>query len=166
MATVTRWVATKEQLKSALKERADTIVITDKGLATSVRITMSVKKSALVMVAGAGAVVAANAWNPVGWVGAAGLAGTLSTLGGGALASGVAAGGVSGTAVLIAAIGAMTVLGSLLLVMHNEYEIEAKGNGFASSKNAAGATAEGASASNANKASGSFEFALKKRSQA
>jgi predicted phage tail protein len=142
---ISRTVNTKEGLKAALKEKADTIIITDQDLARKVRLAKGAKKGVVIATLAAGGVIAANAWNPVGWLGAAG---------GTALAAGLSG---AGAGVAIAAIVALTFLGTCFMVMYNDYELDTSGNGNASSTNSA--SAENATASNSN--SGGFGFNVK-----
>lgn len=149
MAEITRRVATKEQLKSALKERADVIVITDVGLARNVRIAKGAKKGIVIGVLAGAGIAAANAWNPVGWAGAG-------------IAAGLTAAGAS---VAVTAILALTFLGSLFMIMYNDYEAEGKAGGKAGVKStiASGGEKGAPSASIDKSASGDFSFKLTRR---
>ena len=119
-------VRTKEELKKALEQRVDRIIIMDDGLAKRSKSVKSVKKAVVVAVAAGAGVAALNWWNPLGWgVGAATAGAVIGTH---ALAAGAAAtaGGVSG-GVAIAGIIALAYLGTLLLVMYNDYDLEMGG---------------------------------------
>lgn len=149
MTGITRRVATKEQLKAALKERADVIVITDEGLARNVRLAKGVRKGVVVGVLAGVGIVATNAWNPVGWAGAG-------------ITAGITAAGAS---VAITAILALTFLGSLFMIMYNDYEAEGKAGGKVGLKSTVASSdgKEMPSASLNKSASGNFEFKLTRR---
>jgi len=149
MKGITRIVATKEQLKAALKERADIIVITEEGLARNVKAAKGVKKAVVVGILAGTGIAATNAWNPVGWAGIG-------------IAAGITAAGAS---VAITAILALTFLGSLFMIMYNDYEAEGKAGGKARAKSTVSSTdgKEMPSASLDKSASGEFEFKLFRR---
>lgn len=149
MTGITRRVATKEQLKAALQERADVILITDESLARNVRLAKGVKKGAVAGVLAGAGIVATNAWNPVGWAGAG-------------IAAGITAAGAS---VAITAILALTFLGSLFMIMYNDYEAEGKIGGKVGVKSKVSSSdgKESPSASLDKSASGDFEFKLFRR---
>lgn len=62
----TRFVGKAKELKSALNDKADSIVITDRKLALAVRVIKSVTYTKLALIAGGAGVAAASFWNPVG----------------------------------------------------------------------------------------------------
>lgn len=118
----TRIVSTTKELKKALDDKIDHIVISDHKLALGVRVIKAISYKKLAMIAGGAGLVVASIWNPVGWLGAAagGVAGV------GIVASGVAAAGITtGTAAVIISVSAMIAgLGLAALVMHMDYEFE------------------------------------------
>ena len=137
MTGITRRVANKDQLKSALLDKADVIVITNEQLARNVRLAKHAKKGvAIAVMAGAG-VAAANWWNPVGWAGAGAVGLSTATY---AIASGGAVGLSTGaTVVSVTGIIALAGLGTLFMVMYNDYEMEGKAGASAGMKSNAGA---------------------------
>ncbi|WP_338919262.1 hypothetical protein V0M98_17760 [Pseudomonas silesiensis] len=122
-------VRTKEELKTALEQRVDRIIIMDDGLAKRIRGVKAAKKAVVVAVATGVGVTALNWWNPLGWGAGAATAGAVIGTHAFAAATGAAAtaGGVSGGAVAITGIIAMAYLGTLLLVMYNDYDLEMGG---------------------------------------
>lgn len=149
MAGGVRRVANLSEFRAALKDGVDEIVITDASLARNVKIAKGVKKGfAVAALAGAG-VVAVNAWNPAGWA-VAGIASGLSA---------------AGASVAITAIVALAGLGTVFMVMYNDYELETKGKGMArASANATTGSGDMAPSTSVNKsAGGGFEFKLTRR---
>lgn len=123
-----RYVSTTKELKKALDDKVDWIVITDKKLAFATKVIKKIGYKTLAGIAGVAGVAAFAAWNPIGWgAGAgAGIGGTVAVSYAVAAAGGAAAAGISGGTV--AAIGivtaALTVLGLSALVMHKDYHLD------------------------------------------
>jgi hypothetical protein len=124
----TRLVTNTKELKKALNEKVDNIVITDRKLAVVVRVIKSVSYTKLALIAGGAGVAAASFWNPAGLVsgsiaGASGL--TVFAI----AAGGVGVAGISGgtAAVAVAAIGTVGLLGLAAMVMHKDYALEIDG---------------------------------------
>lgn len=138
----TRLVSTTKELKKALDDKVDSIVITDSKLATSVRVINKIPLKTLSAIAVGSGVVVANSWNPLGWIGA-GIGGAASA---GIVAAAVGAAGITaGTAVVAtAAIAVIGGLGLAALVMHNKYDLD---TGFALGGSANEGKKTGASAS-------------------
>jgi len=99
-------VNSKDELKCALEQEVQQIIITNPRLASSIRTVKAASKVALVAAIGGVGVAATNFWNPVGW---------------GAGVFGVVAGGSTLTAVLALGIGA-----TLIYAIYNGYSIKAK----------------------------------------
>jgi len=126
-----RYVGSAKELKKALNDNADYIVITDKKLAFAVRVIKSVTYAKLAIVATGAGVAAVGFWNPAGWgagaataVTASGLVASGITAVGGAAA--VSAAGITGgtAAVIVACISVLGVLGLAALVMHKDYDLD------------------------------------------
>lgn len=149
----TRIVSTTKELKKALDDKVDHIVISDHKLALGVRVIKAISYKKLAMIAGGASLVAASIWNPVGWLGAAagGAAGV------GIVASAVAAAGITtGTAAVIISVSAMIAgLGLAALVMHMDYEFEMD-------TSASGAASQGKDAASV-KGKAGFKAGLKRR---
>ncbi|WP_065758323.1 hypothetical protein [Pseudomonas defluvii] len=143
-----RVVTTKEDLKKALKDRVEVIHIAAPDLARHVKTVKSAKKGTAIACATVLGIGVASAWNPLGW-GIAGAAGLTAAM------SGATAG------VLIAAITALTFLGTLYLVMVKDYELETNGDFSGKQKNTLGGS-EGAGASTTQQGKGSFSLTLRK----
>lgn len=138
----TRLVSTAKELKKALEDKVDNIVITDSKLATSVRVINKIPLKTLSAIAVGSGVVVANGWNPLGWIGV-GVGGVASA---GIVAAAVGAAGITaGTAVVAtAAIVVIGGLGLAVVVMRNQYDLDA---GFSLGSNASEGKKTGASAS-------------------
>lgn len=118
----TRLVGNSKELKKALNDKVDNIVITDRKLAIVVRVIKAVTYTRLVLIAGGAGVAAASFWNPAGLisggiVGASGLA-VFATAAGAVGAAGISGGAA---AVAVAAIATVGMLGMAALVMHKDY---------------------------------------------
>lgn len=124
----TRFVGNAKELKSALNDKADNIVITDRKLALAVRVIKSVTYTKLALIAGGAGVAAASFWNPVGAI-SGGVAGASGLVAFGAAAGAVGATGISGgaAAVAVAAIATVGVLGLAAMVMHKDYALSIDG---------------------------------------
>ena len=135
-------MSTTKELKKALDDKVDSIVITDSKLATSVRVINKIPLKTLSGIAVGSGVVVANGWNPLGWIGA-GIGGVASA---GIVAAAVGAAGITaGTAVVAtAAIAVIGGLGLAAMVMHNKYDLD---TGFALGGSASEGKKTGASAS-------------------
>lgn len=126
-----RIVGSAKDLKKALDDRVDSIVITDRKLAFAVRVIKATKFKYLAVALGAGGAAAIGFWNPAGWLSGAtaGATGaTALTLGVTAVGgtSAATAAGISGgvAAVLISVVIVLGVLGLAALVMHKDYYCE------------------------------------------
>ncbi|HEJ2784869.1 TPA: hypothetical protein SL223_002454 [Pseudomonas aeruginosa] len=125
-----RDVGNAKELKKALNDKTDHIVITDKKLAFAVRVIKSITYAKLAIVATGAGVAAVGFWNPAGWGAGAATAVTASgvvasgfTAVGGAAAS--AAGITGGTAtVIVASISVVGVLGLAALTMNKDYAFD------------------------------------------
>ena len=125
-----RYVGNAKELKKALNDKTDHIVITDKKLAFAVRVIKSITYAKLAIVATGAGVAAVGFWNPAGWGAGAATAVTASgvvasgfTAVGGAAAS--AAGITGGTAtVIVASISVVGVLGLAALTMNKDYAFD------------------------------------------
>ncbi len=126
-----RYVGNAKELKKALNDKADHIVITDKKLAFAVRVIKSITYAKLAIVATGAGVAAVGFWNPAGWGAGAATAVTASgfvasgftAVGGAAAAS--AAGITGGTAtVIVASVSVVGVLGLAALAMHKDYSLD------------------------------------------
>lgn len=123
-----RYVSTAKELKKALDDKVDWIVITDKKLAFAAKVIKKVGYKTLAGIAVMTGVAAVAAWNPVGWsAGAAtGTVGAVAFTSAIASVGGVGAAGISGGTA--AAIGVVAVviggLGLSALVMHKDYSLE------------------------------------------
>lgn len=103
----TVFVSTKAELKKALEDKAQEILITDLALANYVMVVMSASKVAIgAAVAGMG-IASFNMWNPIGW-GVAGLTAATS-------------------ATLVAAIVALGISAILIWVLWNDYDFSFEG---------------------------------------
>lgn len=124
----TRFVGNAKELKSALNDKADSIVITDRKLALAVRVIKSVTYTKLALIAGGAGVAAASFWNPVGAI-FGGVAGASGLVAFGAAAGAVGATGISGgaAAVAVAALATVGVLGLAAMVMHKDYALSIDG---------------------------------------
>ncbi|MGC4009359.1 MAG: hypothetical protein QM805_10425 [Pseudomonas sp.] len=124
----TRFVGNAKELKSALNDKTDNIVITDRKLALAVRVIKSVTYTKLVLIAGGAGVAAASFWSPVGIV-SGGVAGASGLAAFGAAAGTLGAAGISGgtAAVAVAAIATVGVLGLAAMVMHKDYALTLDG---------------------------------------
>lgn len=124
----TRFVGNAKELKSALNDKVDNIVITDRKLALAVRVIKSVTYTKLALIAGGAGVAAASFWNPVGIV-SGGVAGAGGLAAFAAAAGTVGAAGISGgvAAVAVAAIATVGVLGLAAMVMHKDYALTIDG---------------------------------------
>lgn len=166
MTGTTKRVATQAELKEALRGRADVIIITNKKLAQHVKLAKHAKKGVVLAVLAAGGVAAANWWNPIGWGAGAGAVGigTASYL----VAGGAATAGLSTGATIVSVTGilALAGLGTLFMVMYNDYEMEGKAGAKAGMKSSAGTGEGGSGPSMDNSAGGKFEFKLTKRHNA
>lgn len=125
-----RYVGNAKELKKALNDKTDHIVITDKKLAFAVRVIKSITYAKLAIVATGAGVAAVGFWNPAGWGAGAATAVTASgvvasgfTAVGGAAAS---AAGITGStaAVIIACISVLGVLGLAALAMNKDYAFD------------------------------------------
>lgn len=119
-----RFVKTTSELKRALNDKVDTIVITDYKLGKTVQVIKAVKYAGLAIIAGGGAIAAASSWNPAGWL-SGGVAGAAGVAVFASAASTVGAVGISGgvAALGVAAIVAVATLGTAALVMHKDYKL-------------------------------------------
>jgi len=126
-----RYVGNAKELKKALNDKTDHIVITDKKLAFAVRVIKSITYAKLAIVATGAGVAAVGFWNPAGWGAGAATAVTAS----GVVASGLAAAGgaaaasaagITGStaAVIIACISVLGVLGLAALAMNKDYAFD------------------------------------------
>ncbi|GLZ27641.1 TPA: hypothetical protein MXU26_004832 [Pseudomonas aeruginosa] len=126
-----RYVGNAKELKKALNDKTEHIVITDKKLAFAVRVIKSITYAKLAIVATGAGVAAVGFWNPAGWGAGAATAVTAS----GVVASGLAAAGgaaaasaagiTGGTAaVIVASISVLGVLGLAALAMHKDYALD------------------------------------------
>jgi len=108
-----RYVSTREQLKSAIDDKVDYIVITDSDLAKKVKTVKTASKTALYAALGACGVGVANIWNPLGWI-----------VTGGTFLIGAATGST-----LIAAVSFLiVVLGvGILIALFNNYTLKFSG---------------------------------------
>lgn len=103
------YVSTREELKRALENKSDYIVITDKSLAKNVSIVKSASYAALAATIAGSGVTATMWWNPVGWVAA------TTTI------------AISGT-LAVAVIFLIAILGSVLIyALWKNYKIIGKG---------------------------------------
>ena len=103
----TVFVSTKAELKKALEDKAQEILITDLALANYVMVVMSASKVAIgAAVAGMG-IASFNMWNPH-WLGVAGLTAATS-------------------ATLVAAIVALGISAILIWVLWNDYDFVLRG---------------------------------------
>jgi len=62
-----KYVSTRKELKAALQEKPDYIVVTDKRLARSISTVKLASRAALAAAIAASGVSATMWWNPVGW---------------------------------------------------------------------------------------------------
>lgn len=153
-----RYVSTAKELKKALDDKVDWIVITDKKLAFVAKVIKKIGYKTLAGIAGIAGVAAFAAWNPIGWgAGAgAGIGGTVAVSYAVAAAGGAAAAGISGGTV--AAIGivtaALTVLGLSALAMHKDYHLDID--------TSAGGKVDPTGEQPAMKGTGSFKMTLKR----
>lgn len=126
-----RYVSTAKELKKALDDKVDWIVITDKKLAFATKVIKKIGYKTLAGIAGAAGVAAVAAWNPMGWFSGA----AATAAGAGAVTAGfVAAGGAAaaatagisgGTAAVLATVTVVLgILGLSVLVMHKDYVLE------------------------------------------
>lgn len=118
----TRIVSTAKELKAALNDKIDNIIITDRKLGLCVQVVKKVTYTKLALVAGAAGVAAASFWSPLGPASAA-IAGVSGFAAFSGAAVGVGAAGISGgtAAIAVAAIGIVGVLGLAAMVMHKDY---------------------------------------------
>lgn len=100
-------VNSKDELKRALEQEIQQIIIMNSDVASNVRTVKTASKVALVAAVGGVGVAATNFWNPVGW---------------GAGAVGLVAGGSTLTAIIALGVGA-----TLIYAIYNGYSIKAKG---------------------------------------
>lgn len=121
----TRLVGTTKELKKALNDKIDNIVITDRKLAVVVRVIKAVSYTKLALIAGGVGVAAASFWNPAGLI-SGGIAGAGGLTAFALAAGGVGAAGISGgtAAVAVAAIGTVGLLGLAAMVMHKDYALD------------------------------------------
>lgn len=123
-----RYVSTAKELKKALDDKVDWIVITDKKLAFAAKVIKKVGYKTLAGIAATAGVAAVAVWNPMGWFAgaAAGTAGTVALTSAVVSVGGLGAAGISGGTA--AAIGIVAVviggLGLSALVMHKDYALE------------------------------------------
>lgn len=133
--TSTVLVSSKGELKQAINDKIEQIVIIDPALARHIRVIKSSSKwvlaAAIAAALGTG-VAATNFWNPAGWAGGA-TAGVV-TMG---LTAAGAAGAIDAT--LIAAIVVLGLSATILYAIYSNYEIK----GSAKFKNADGTEIEG-----------------------
>lgn len=99
-------VHTKDELKRALEQEVQQIIITNPDLASNIRTVKTASKLALGAAIGGAGIAATNFWNPVGW---------------GAGAVGLVAGGSTLTAIITLGVGA-----TLIYAMYNGYSIKGK----------------------------------------
>jgi hypothetical protein len=126
-----RYVGTATELKKALDDKVDNIVITDKKLAFAVRVIKGTGYKTLAVIATAAGAAAVGFWNPMGWFSgaAAGTAGaaalTTSYFVAGGAAAAATAGITGGTAAVLATVVVVLgVLGLAALVMHKDYALD------------------------------------------
>lgn len=152
-----RYVSTAKELKKALDDKADWIIITDRKLAFAARVIKKIGYKSLASLAALAGVAGVVAWNPMGWfAGAAtGTAGGLVITTAFWSAGGAGAAGISGsTATLIGFIAfVIAVLGLSALAMHKDYYLEIDSS--------AGGAVDPAGKSGA-KGAGSFKMTLKR----
>jgi hypothetical protein len=121
--TSTVLVSTKDELKQAINDKIERIVITDAALAKHIRVVKSSAKwvltAAIAAAVGTG-VAATNFWNPAGWAGGA-TAGVI-TMGLGAAG---AAGAVDAT--LITAIIVLGLSATILYAIYSNYDVKGGG---------------------------------------
>ena len=151
----TRLVGNAKELKKALNDKVDNIVITDRKLAVVVRVIKAVTYKKLALIAGGVGVTAATFWSPVGII-SGGVAGASALTAFAFAASGAGAASISGgaAAVAIAAIGTVGVLGLAALVMHMDYELDLDSNAAAKYTTTDGTPSMGTK--------GSFKMSLKR----
>lgn len=159
-----RYVGSAKELKKALNDKADHIVITDKKLAFAVRVIKSITYAKLAIIATGAGVAAVGFWNPGGWGAGAATAVTASgfvasgiTAVGGAAA--ISAAGITGgtAAVIVASISVLGVLGLAALAMHKEYDL----NIDTSASGKVGTSGENPEAGG----SGAFKMSLKRNAK-
>ena len=123
-----RTVSTTKELKKAIDDKIDDIIITDAKLATCVKVASNIPYKTLAAIIGMAGASAVAFWNPVGWFGAA----AGSAAGVGVVASAVAAAGITtGTAAIIGGVLVLlAALGISALAMVKDYDFEA---GFSAS---------------------------------
>ncbi|MBU0808982.1 MAG: hypothetical protein KKB36_14285 [Gammaproteobacteria bacterium] len=121
----TRLVGNSKELKKALNDKVDNIVITDRKLAVVVRVIKAVTYTKLALIAGGVGVAAASFWNPAGLV-SGGIAGASGLAVFATAAGTVGAAGISGgaAAVAVAAIATVGILGMAAMVMHKDYMLD------------------------------------------
>jgi hypothetical protein len=100
-------VNTKAELKHALEEKVQKIIVTNSDLASNIRTVKTASNIALAAAVGGMGVAAVNFWNPIGW---------------GAGAVGIIAGGSTLTAIVALGVGA-----TLIYAIYNGYSIKGKG---------------------------------------
>ncbi|MFV3385151.1 hypothetical protein ACNFCJ_06820 [Pseudomonas sp. NY15364] len=156
-----RYVSTAKELKKALDDKVDFIVITDKKLAFAARVIKATGYKALAVTAAAAGVAAVSIWNPAGWFSgaAAGTAGATALISGFTAIGGVgaaAAAGISGgtAAVLGTVVVVLGVIGLAALVMHKDYHWEIDSS--------AGGKIDSSEATPAAKGNASFKMTLKR----
>lgn len=117
--TSTVLVSSKAELKQAINDKVERIVVADPALAKHIRVVKTSSKwvlaAAIAAVLGTG-VAATNFWNPAGWAG--GATAGMATMG-------LTAAGAAG-ALDASVIGAIAVLGlsaSILYAIYSSYEI-------------------------------------------
>lgn len=121
--TSTALVSSKGELKQAIIDKIERIVVTDPALAKHIRVVKTSSKWVLVAAIAAAVgtgVAATNFWNPAGWVGGATA---------GAVTMGLTAAGAAGAvdATLIAAILVLGLSASILYAIYSNYDIKGSG---------------------------------------
>lgn len=115
--TSTVLVSSKEELKQAINDKVERIVITDAALATHIRVVKTSSKwvlaAAIAAVVGTGVAVT-NFWNPAGWVG-------------GAAAGAVTMGLGAADATLITAIVVLGLSATILYAIYSNYDVKGSG---------------------------------------
>lgn len=104
-----KYVSTREELKAALQDKADYIVVADKRLAHSISAVKTASRAALATAIAAAGVGATMWWNPIGW---------------GASAVAITAGG----ALVAAVVSLIVILGICLLwALWKDWKVIGKG---------------------------------------